>query len=144
MPPSQEVLYRGQIGRLVTVSSEVAVRLACPEGLALSPSRSGWHGRTGFLIAFAYAIILPHLSSLSTGIFSLFRQYHKCTQIKSLAEFRRRSGEKYLIVFDRDMSVGENTSRLANVRVVRLQRAASALQQAAAFSKKSHSYFFET
>ena len=39
--------------------------------------------------------------------------------VKSLAEFRRRCGEKSLIVFDRDMCVGENTSRPANVRVVR-------------------------
>ena len=38
---------------------------------------------------------------------------------KSLTEFRRRSGEKILIVFDRDMCVGENTSRPANVRIGR-------------------------
>ena len=39
--------------------------------------------------------------------------------VKSLAEFRRHGGEKLLIVFGRDMCVGENTYRPANVRVVR-------------------------
>ena len=39
------------------------------------------------------------------------------------------------------MCVGENTSRPANVRVVRLQRATSALQQAAVLSKKWYTTF---
>ena len=63
---------------------------------------------------------------------------------KSLAEFRRQSGEKSLNVFDRDMCVVENTYRSANARIVHLQRTMRALQQAAAFSKKWHSHFFDS
>ena len=62
---------------------------------------------------------------------------------KSLTEFRRRSGEKILIVFDRDMCVGENTPRPANVLFVCCNQTKSALQQDAAYSKKWHSHFFE-
>ena len=56
---------------------------------------------------------------------------------KSLAEFAPAGANKVLTIFSGDMCVGENTSRLANVRVVRHRRTASALRRAAAFSNES-------
>ena len=56
---------------------------------------------------------------------------------KSLAEFAPAGANKVLIIFSGDMCVGENTFRLANVRVVRQRRTASALRRAAAFSNES-------
>ena len=78
---------------------------------------------------------------------------------KSLAEFRRRSGEIIANRFSGDtpqgglscpcgaihlLCVAKNTSRPANVRIVRYQRTMSALQQAAAFSKKWLCHFFDS
>ena len=42
-----------------------------------------------------------------------------------------------LVIFAGDMCVGENTSRLANVRIVRRRRTMSALPRAAALSNES-------
>ena len=56
---------------------------------------------------------------------------------RSLAEFALASAKEMEIIFSGDMCVGENTFRLANVRVVRQRRTASALRRAAAFSNES-------
>lgn len=61
---------------------------------------------------------------------------------ESLAEFAPVGAKKLKSVFDRGMYVGENTSRPANVRTVRLWRTVSALQQAAIpLSEKAAAFF---
>lgn len=62
-------------------------------------------------------------------------------ELCGFAEFRRYSGETDLIVFPDDMCVGKNTPQPANVVVGRLQRATSALQQAAIFTGKVRNTF---
>jgi len=56
---------------------------------------------------------------------------------KSLAEFAPAGANNVLIIFSGGVNVGENTFRIANVRVVRRRRTASALRRAAAFSNES-------
>ena len=56
---------------------------------------------------------------------------------KKLAEFAPAGANKVLTIFTGGVYVGKNTSRLANVRVVRYWRTASALRRAAAFSNES-------
>jgi hypothetical protein len=63
---------------------------------------------------------------------------------KASQSFAAGAAKGSQIIFSGDMCVGENTSRPANVRVVRRWRTTSALQQAAAFSKKWHGHFFDS
>ena len=80
---------------------------------------------------------------LTKGVLSLYAKKHRPEAVllsdcqKSLAEFAPAGANKVLIIFSGDMCVGENTFRLANVRVVRQRRTASALRRAAAFSNES-------
>ena len=57
--------------------------------------------------------------------------------VKSLAEFAPAGAKEMEIIFSGGMYVGENTSRLANVRIVRRERTMRALPRAAAFSNES-------
>lgn len=63
---------------------------------------------------------------------------------KSLAEFAPAGANQVKSIFPGGMCVGENTSRPANVRAVRLWWTVSALPQAAACSKKRQSRFFDS
>lgn len=56
---------------------------------------------------------------------------------RSLAEFALASAKEMEIIFSGGVYVGENTSRLANVRIVRCERTMRALPRAAAFSNES-------
>ena len=56
---------------------------------------------------------------------------------RSLAEFALASAKEMEIIFSGGVYVGENTSRLANVRIVRCERTMRALRRAAAFSNES-------
>ena len=63
---------------------------------------------------------------------------------KSLAEFAPAGAKKIKSIFCRGVYVAENTSRPANVRIVRFWRIRSALQRAVAFSKKWLRHFFDS
>jgi len=63
---------------------------------------------------------------------------------KASQSFATVAAKECEIVFSGGMHVGENTSQPANVRVVRLQRTRSALQQAASQSKKWLCHFFDS
>ena len=56
---------------------------------------------------------------------------------RSLAEFALASAKEMEIIFSGGVYVGENTSRLANVRIVRREGTMRALPRAAAFSNES-------
>ena len=56
---------------------------------------------------------------------------------KSLAEFAPAGANKVQSIFAGGVYVGKNTSRLANVRIVRRERTMRALPRAAAFSNES-------
>ena len=58
--------------------------------------------------------------------------------------FAAAAAKKSEIVFSGGVYVGENSSQPANVRIVRLQRTKSALQQAASSSKKWLCHFFDS
>jgi hypothetical protein len=62
---------------------------------------------------------------------------------KSLTEFAPAGANKVKSVFHGGVYGVKNTSRPANVRVVRCKRTTSALRQAAAYSKKWQSHFFD-
>ena len=57
--------------------------------------------------------------------------------LKCLAEFAPAGANKVQIIFAGGVYVGKNTSRLANVRIVRRERTMRALPRAAAFSNES-------
>ena len=56
---------------------------------------------------------------------------------RSLAEFAPAGANKVQSIFAGGVYVGKNTSRLANVRIVRRERTMRALPRAAAFSNES-------
>ena len=56
---------------------------------------------------------------------------------RSLAEFALASAKEMEIIFSGGVYVGENTLRLANVRIVRREGTMRALLRAAAFSNES-------
>ena len=72
-------------------------------------------------------IKIPYVSDI--------RNFSDCQ--RSLAEFAPAGANKVQGIFAGGVYVGKNTSRLANVRIVRRERTMRALRRAAAFSNES-------